>query len=68
MKMEITFKGGAHLEVDVESITTRADPVTSALESLKWTNPAGASRRLNFIKLSDVLAIVAVHDGGGDTS
>jgi hypothetical protein len=61
--MQITFRGGAQIEVDVDSFEVGRSKVTDAVVSLKWETPAGWNRKLNTLSsLDEIVAIVAIED------
>jgi len=64
MKMQITFKSGAQVVVDVERFETQKGPISAELVSLKWTTPAGWTSKLHYLggDLSDIQAIVAIDE------
>lgn len=49
MRMQITFKSGAQIVVDVDKFTTKESTVTGDLTGLHWTTPDDAKARLSFI-------------------
>lgn len=59
MKMQVTFKSGAQIEVDVDEYTCSTNKVTGELTGLDWTfaKHRGASR-LSWVRLSEVVAVV----------
>jgi hypothetical protein len=60
--MEITLRSGVQIVTDVEEFTVTKSRITAELQELHWTTPAGALRRLKHANLSDIVAIVAVHE------
>lgn len=59
--MQLTFKSGAQIVVDVEEFTVGTDRYTDALTSLKWQTPAGAKAELNYLaNLGAIDAIVTL--------
>lgn len=61
MKMQITFRSGAQITVDVTEFSTGRSPVTNRLASLKWKTPDGATSWLHGIyDLEDIAAIVGI--------
>jgi hypothetical protein len=62
--MQITFKSGAQIKVDVDKFTVGTSSVTDRLTSLRWTTPRGWSSKLSYLaSLDDIAAIVTVDDG-----
>lgn len=62
MRMQITFRGGAQIEVDVDSFEVGRSSMTGAFVSLEWNTPAGWTRKLNSIDPSEIAAIVAIEE------
>ena len=60
MRMQITFKSGAQIEVDVEEFTTGRSPLNNELVKLNWTTPADAAAKLHTIEIDDIVAVVAL--------
>jgi hypothetical protein len=64
MKMQITFNGGAQVEVDVTRFETSQN-YRGELTRVAWTTPAGAGTKLHWLgNLDTVACIVAVHEPG----
>lgn len=61
MRMQITFKSGAQIEVDVEEFSTGRSSVTDKLVKLHWTTPADCTAKLHTIDLGDIAAVVALY-------
>jgi hypothetical protein len=67
--MQITFRGGAQIEVDVDSFEVGRSSMTDAIVSLKWETPAGWSRKLKSLaNLQEIVAIVAIEDRSAEVS
>jgi len=64
VKMEITLRSGVQIVTDVEEFTVGKGRIMADLQELHWTTPAGALRRLKHVNLSEIAAIVAVHESG----
>jgi hypothetical protein len=63
MKMQITFRSGAQITVDVTEFSTARTPITDKLARLSWKTPENATSWLHGIyDLDDVAAIVAIED------
>ena len=62
MRAQITLKSGAQIEFDVEDLTSGRTPLTGALVKLQWVTPADWSRKLHFIEMDQVAAIVMLQD------
>jgi hypothetical protein len=61
--MQITFKSGAQIEVDVEDFAIGRSPVSDRLVSLKWTTPETYTAKLGYLgDLDDIAAIVRIED------
>lgn len=60
MKLEITFKSGAQVTVDVSEFTSKRSLVGGELTEIEWTTPQDWKRKLNSINLSEVACLVAV--------
>lgn len=60
MRMQITFKSGAQITVDVDEFSTGRSPATNELTRFGWTTPDAWTARLHTITLSEVAAIVAI--------
>jgi hypothetical protein len=68
MRMQITFKSGAQVEVDVTKFSTQRDPLGGGdLVGLSWENPADASRKLNYIRLDEVVCVAALYTANATT-
>ena len=63
MRIQVTFKGGAQIEADVEEFETAPSALDGALNRINWTTPGNWTRKLHTIELSEVAAIVAIEDG-----
>jgi hypothetical protein len=64
MKMEITFTSGTQLVVDVDEYTVRRSSVTGELTGLDWTTSVAAARKLSYVRLADVVAVVRIAEPG----
>ena len=60
MRAQVTFKGGAQIQVDVTEFSTTRDPVTGGLTKLNWTTPDGWAAKLHCLDVTEVVAIVAI--------
>jgi hypothetical protein len=60
--MQITFKSGAQIEVDVEDFTVRRRAVSGELAELKWTTPHDFTAKLAYANLDEIAAIVRLAD------
>jgi hypothetical protein len=60
VRMQITFKGGAQVEVDAGEWTTARNQITGELTKMDWTTPGGWTAKLHTINLGEVVAIVAL--------
>lgn len=58
MKLEITLKSGSKLALDLEDWKVRHK--ASVLAGFEWTTPARSKRKLVFLSLDEVAAIVEV--------
>lgn len=64
MRMQITFTSGAQIVVDTDEFTSlRSRLDGSSLNGLNWTSPPDWTAKLHWLRLSEVVAIVAVRDG-----
>lgn len=60
MKIQITFRSGAQVEVDVDEVTTRVSPITGQLLDLKWIPADRPGAALLYLAgLGDIVAVVA---------
>lgn len=59
-QLEITFKSGAQVTVDVTEVTLETGAVDNRDRKLTWTTPAGAKRRLFKLDLESVDALVTI--------
>lgn len=59
MKMRVILKSGVDFEIEVKSFTSKPDAL-GTLVSLSWVGASGAPSRLNYIRLDDVAAVLAV--------
>jgi len=61
MRMQITFKSGAQVEVDVSKFTTTTSPLDgNVLTGMKWSTPEDATSKLHHLDMSEVVCIAAV--------
>jgi hypothetical protein len=60
MRMQITFKSGAQIEVDAGEWTTARNQFTNELTRMDWTTPDAWTAKLHTIDLSQVAAVVAL--------
>lgn len=60
MKLEITFKNGTQVTVDVSEFTTKRSTITGELTELNWTTPKTWKRKLHTLDVSEILCLVAV--------
>lgn len=65
MKMQVTFRSGAQIEVDVVKFSTGRNPLTDDLEKLTWTTPNEWTAKLQTVDLSEVVAVVALRETEG---
>jgi hypothetical protein len=59
MKMQIIFKGGAQVTVDVIEFVIKRNAM-GELSSVQWTNPANPEAKLNYLDASEVAAVVTL--------
>lgn len=62
MKLEITFKSGAQVAVDVTEFSTGKSVIDQELTKLSWTTPEDWTRKLHTVKLDEIVCLVAVDD------
>jgi hypothetical protein len=67
MKMQITFKSGAQIVVDVETFSTGRSQLTNELTSLNWTTPPSWTAKLHTVTLAEVVAVVAIEPKESDS-
>jgi hypothetical protein len=60
--VQLTFRSGAQILVDVDEFTTGTSKVNGALRSLRWRTPADWTRKLDTVNLGEVVAVVAVRE------
>lgn len=60
MKVHILFKGGASIDVDIDEFEKGVSVVTGGLTSFKWTTPEDFTKKLSYINVNEVVAIVRV--------
>ena len=69
MKMQITFRSGAQITVDVTEFRTSRSPITDRLIRLSWIAPDGATAWLHGVyDLNEVVAIVGIDTDPQPTS
>jgi hypothetical protein len=64
MKMIVTLKNGAQIGADVDEFSTGRSPIGGDLRSLKWTAAEKAQIVLNWVDLSEVVAVHAEFEPG----
>ncbi len=65
-RIEITFKSGKSIEVDViDAYVSRSGPETNNLARMVWGHPPGGRRWLGFLDVSEVVAVVELRPGKG---
>jgi hypothetical protein len=65
MKLELYMKSGHVVVADATSVTKKTNQLTGALQGLEWqSEPSeiGARRNLLHVDLSDLSALVVVHE------
>jgi hypothetical protein len=63
VKIQITFKSGAQIAFDSESLETARNRVTNNLERLTWHTPEDATAKLHGIyDLAEIVAIVVLYE------
>ena len=62
MQMQITFKSGTQVTVDVEDFSIGRSNMSGELRELKWTTPDQFVAKLAYLNLDEVSAIVRVED------
>ena len=62
MKLEITFKSGAQVTVDVSEFKTHKSVIDGEFKQLDWTTPRNWKRKLHTIDLKEIACLVAVED------
>lgn len=62
MRLQITFKSGAQVEVDVEDFTAGVDRATGG-PKLSWKDAEDWTSRLDYVDPAEVVAIMAVQPG-----
>lgn len=58
MRVHIVFKSGASIDVDMDGYEQGVNNRTGELQSLRWTTPEDFMKKLSFINMSEVAAIV----------
>lgn len=66
MRIQITLRSGAQIEADVDEFTIGKSQVSDQIRELHWVSPAGSMRRLKHVALSEIAAIIAIHEPGDD--
>ena len=64
MRIQITLKSGAQIEVEVEEFISERNAITGALNRLKWETPRGWTAKLHTVEMSEIAAIVALRAPG----
>lgn len=62
MKMEITFRNGVQILVDVTGFETKKSLIDGKITELNWTTPDEWTRKLHKLDLDEILCIVAVEE------
>lgn len=62
MRIELLFRNGARVEADVDDVTTERHRVTNALASASWNTPPDWTAKLQWVDLSEILAVVVKRD------
>lgn len=57
--MELHLKSGGVVRVTVSEYTFKEDSVTGQLAKLTWTSDADTRRKLDYLNLGEVVAVVA---------
>jgi hypothetical protein len=61
LQIQIFFKNGRDIIVDVEEFTSERNPFDGSLQSLRWTTDRGAYHaKLNWVDQKEVIAVVAL--------
>lgn len=60
MKLEITFKSGAQVTVEVSEFSSKRSTISGDLTELNWTTPNEWARKLHSINLTEIACLVAV--------
>lgn len=68
MKIQLVFRGGAVVVVDVENFATTRSPITDGLGKLEWTTPDGWKSKLHTVDPSEVVAVIQLADDEGVNS
>ena len=58
--LEIHLKSGNAFIVDATAMTTKRGQVDGELTSLEWTTPKGGKRKLHYINLDIIAALVVI--------
>lgn len=64
--MQLTLRNGAQIEVDVEDFETSKLPIDGRLTRLSWTAPSDWTRKLHYVDIEEVVAIVAIQPFNDD--
>ncbi len=62
MKLEITFKSGAQVTVDVTEFSTKRNQVSNTYAELNWTTPNDWARKLHSVDMTEIACLVAVEE------
>lgn len=62
MKLEITFKSGAQVTVDVAEFSTKRNQISNTYAELNWTTPGGWTRKLHSVDMDQIACLVAVEE------
>lgn len=62
MKLEITFKSGAQVVVDVTEFSTKRSQISGQFTELTWTAPEDWARKLTGLDLTEIACLVAVEE------
>jgi hypothetical protein len=62
MKLEITFKSGAQVTVDVTEFSTKRSQISNTYGELNWTTPKDWTRKLHSVDLEQIACLIAVED------
>lgn len=68
MKIQITLRSGTQIEADVEEFTIGRGGLSGEMRELQWVNPPDALRKLKYLDINDVVAVVAIHEPSAQDS
>jgi hypothetical protein len=57
MKMVVTLRSGVQIKADVESYSTGSSPIAGDLRQLKWTTAENPSVTIEWLAMSEVVAV-----------